>query len=72
MTGAVFSVEKREDGSSSLVLTVKRKDQVIGLTLDLIDAGFDVLYEPGSRNGGYESCVLCNEKTGIRIVACEA
>ncbi len=64
-----LSIEKREDGLTFIIFAVNRKEDVDGLTLDMIDMGLDALYEPGCRSGRYESCVICNEKTGIKMVA---
>jgi len=35
----------------------------------MIGMGMDVLYEPRIVSGRYESCVICSEKIGIKIVA---
>lgn len=70
MEGRV-SVEKDRYGSVFIVIAVKRRENVNALTLDMMEMGLDVLYEPRSVCGRYESCVLCSEKTGIKIVACQ-
>ena len=42
-----LSIEKREDGLTFIIFAVNRKEDVDGLTLDMIDMGLDALYEPG-------------------------
>lgn len=66
-----LSVEMDKDGFVFLVVAVKQREDVNGLTVDMIGMGLDVLYEPKVMSGRYESCVICNEKTGIKIVACQ-
>lgn len=64
-----FSIESEQDGKLNIVLTVPDKCDVDILMLHMMTYCFDVLYEPGNRNGNYESCLLCNEKIGIKIRA---
>lgn len=64
-----LSFEREKNGTSLIVLVVERKEDVNEMTLDMVEAGLDVLYEPRSRDGRYESCVICNEKTGIKMIA---
>lgn len=68
MNGKLY-VEKSKDGFTFLVFVVERKEDVNGLTLDMIGMGLDVLYEPQSIANRYESCVLCNETVGIKMIA---
>ncbi len=63
-----LSVEKGKDGFMFIVFTVKQREDVNGLTLDMIGMGLDVLYEPKRVFERYESCVLCNEKIGIKMI----
>lgn len=67
--GGEISIEKGEDGFVFIVLAVEQMEDVNGLALDMVDAGLYMLWEPGNRHGRYESCVICNEETGIKIVA---
>lgn len=62
-----LSVEKGKDGFIFVEFAVDRKEDVNALTLDMIGMGLDVLYEPKNMSEKYESCVLCNEKIGIKI-----
>lgn len=64
-----ISIEKGKDGFLFIVFAVKHKDAVNQLTLDLIGMGLDALYEPKFVPERYESCVICNEKISIKIVA---
>lgn len=66
-----ISIEKGKDGFVFIVFAVKQKNDVNQLTLDMIENGLEPLYEPRNMCGSYESCVICNEKTGIKIVACQ-
>lgn len=68
MKGKLY-VENGKDGFTFLVFVVERKEDVNGLTLDMIGMGLDVLYEPQNISGRYESCVLCNETVGIKMIA---
>ena len=64
-----ISIQKASDGFLFIVLTVKRREDVNELTLNMIEMGLDALYEPRMVSGRYESCILYNEKAGIKIVA---
>lgn len=64
-----MSIEKGKDGFIFIVFAVKQKNDVNELTLDMIEMGLEPLYEPRNKLGRYESCILCNEKIGIKIVA---
>ncbi len=66
-----MSIEKGRDGFVFIVFAVKQKNDVNELTLDMIENGLEPLYEPRNIHGRYESCILCNEKIGIKIVACQ-
>ena len=68
MKGKIF-IEEGKDGFWYIVLDVRQRKDVNGLTLDMIGMGMDVLYEPRIVSGRYESCVICSEKIGIKIVA---
>lgn len=70
MEGKMF-IEEGNDGFVFLVFAVKQKNDVNKLTLDMMGVGLEPLYEPQNMPGRYESCVICNEKTGIKIVACQ-
>lgn len=70
MTGRL-SFEKTGDGSVCILFAVGGREDVNELTLKMMEMGFDVLYEPANRLGRYESCVLCSESTGMKIVACQ-
>ena len=62
-----LSVERDKDGFTVIQISVDQKESVDDLTLEMIDEGLDILYEPGNRNGRYESCLICSETLGIRI-----
>lgn len=64
-----ISIEKGKDGFIFIVFAVKQKNDVNELTLDMVGMGLDALYEPRNMPERYESCVICNEKIGIKIVA---
>ena len=68
MEGKIF-IEERKDGLGYIVFDVRQRKDVNGLTLDMMGMGMDVLYEPRIVSGRYESCVICSEKIGIKIVA---
>ena len=68
MEGKIFT-EEGKDGLGYIVFDVRQRKDVNGLTLDMIGMGMDVLYEPRIVSGRYESCVICSEKIGIKIVA---
>ena len=68
MKGKIF-IEEGKDGFLYIVFDVRQRKDVNGLTLDMIGMGMDVLYEPRIVSGRYESCVICSEKIGIKIVA---
>ena len=68
MEGKIF-IEEGKDGLGDIVFDVRQRKDVNGLTLDMIGMGMDVLYEPRIVSGRYESCVICSEKIGIKIVA---
>ena len=68
MEGKIF-IEEGKDGLGYIVFDVRQRKDVDGLTLDMIGMGMDVLYEPRIVSGRYESCVICSEKIGIKIVA---
>lgn len=70
MEGKMF-VEKGQDGFIYIVFAVKQKNDVNKLTLDMVGVGLEPLYEPRNMPGRYESCVICNEKIGIKIFACQ-
>lgn len=67
MAGKMF-IEKGKDGFIFIVFAVKQKNDVNELTLDMIGEGLEPLYEPRNMHGRYESCIICNEKIGIKIV----
>ncbi len=64
-----ISIEKGKDGFIFIVFAVKQKNDVNELTLDMMGVGLEPLYEPRNVSGRYESCVICNEKIGIKIIA---
>ncbi len=64
-----LSIEKEKNGLILIEFTVERKEDVNRLTLDLIGMGLDALYEPRNVAGRYESCIICNETTGIKMIA---
>ncbi|MDD2957435.1 MAG: hypothetical protein PHR92_02755 [Lachnospiraceae bacterium] len=66
MNGA-FAIESNENGELNILFKVTDKCDVDMLTLEMMSHCDDVLYEPGDRNGSYESCLLCNEKISIKI-----
>ena len=68
MEGKIF-IEEGKAGFLCIVFVVKQKSDVNGLTLDMIGLGLDALYEPRIVSGRYESCVICSEKIGVKIVA---
>ena len=68
MEGKIF-IEEGTAGFLCIVFVVKQKSDVNGLTLDMIGLGLDALYEPRIVSGRYESCVICSEKIGVKIVA---
>ena len=50
------------------ILEAETKDDVIDITLAMIDLQVPILYEPRYTDFGYESCFMCNENLQIRIV----
>ena len=65
-----LSLEKRKDGFIFIVFSVESTEEVNTLTVDMMETGLDVLYEPKSTDGIYESCFLCAEESGLKIRAC--
>lgn len=49
------------------ILETETKDDVIDITLAMIDLQVPILYEPRYTEFGYESCLMCNEYLQIRI-----
>ena len=49
------------------ILEAETKDDVIDITLAMIDLQVPILYEPRYTDFGYESCFMCNEYLQIRI-----
>ena len=50
------------------ILEAETKDDVIDITLAMIDLQVPILYEPRYTDFGYESCFMCNEYLQIRIL----
>ena len=50
------------------ILETETKDDVIDITLAMIDLRVPILYEPRYTEFGYESCFMCNEYLQIRIL----
>lgn len=70
MKGSV-SIEKTEDGLTTIILKTMRKEEVNELVFRMIELGFDISHEPRSRMGAYESCAICGEKLYVKIIANE-
>ncbi len=68
MRGKLF-VEKTEEGHTFIVFSVDNTETVNKLTVDMLDTGLDILYEPKVTGKGYESCFICTEETAIKIRA---
>ena len=47
---------------------IETKDDVIDITLAMIDLQVPILYEPRYTEFGYESCFMCNEYLQIRLL----
>lgn len=47
------------------------KEEVNAVSIDIMELGFDMLYEPRSRAAVYESCAVCGENLFIKVVAPE-
>lgn len=50
------------------ILETETKDDVIDITLAMIDLQVPILYEPRYTELGYESCFMCNEYLQIRLL----
>ncbi|MCP1110766.1 hypothetical protein M2145_001169 [Lachnospiraceae bacterium PF1-21] len=65
-----LSFVKMEDGYTVAVFAVRCKTDVDELTLDMMETGLDVLYEPKNKDGRYESYLIGNNM-GFNIVTHE-
>lgn len=54
--------------TKQIILETKTEDDLIDITLAMIDLQVPILYEPRYTDFGYESCFMCNENIQIRIV----
>lgn len=50
------------------ILETETKDDVIDITLAMIDLQVPILFEPRYTELGYESCFMCNEYLQIRLL----
>ena len=64
----MLSVETEKDGFVLIRFLAEQKEAVDILTLDMIEKGFDVLYEPRNTDGCYESCIICGEKLRVQAL----
>lgn len=53
-----------------IILEAETKDDVIDITLAMIDLHIPILYEPRYTELGYESCFMCSEDLQMKILYC--
>lgn len=54
--------------TKQIILETNTEDDLIDITLAMIDLQIPILYEPRYTELGYEFCIMCNENLQIRIV----
>ena len=62
-----FSINKSIEGKLEIILEVNCNESVEGLTLDMYEAGVDIIFEPRYVSGKYQSNILYNENINIKI-----